>query len=248
MALTATATKETLDVVKTCLSLVNPVVVGLSPNRPNIKLYVEGCRELETFSRQLSDDLKMKRLNHPKTVIFCRNYEACSNLYANLIDHMGVHKTEPIGYPNLLKHRMFTMYTRASTDSMKEKVMAAFCSDSNLRVVIATSAFSMGIDCRNIQKIIHWGAPSELEQYVQEIGRAGRDGMKSEAILMYGQSNKYVKQSMKNYLENKLKCRRSMLYSPFLMYEHNKDYIKCECCDICALSCDCIICKSIDRL
>jgi len=75
---------------------------------------------------------------------------------------------------------------------MKEN-MADFCSDSNLRVVIATNTFSIGIDCCNIQIIIHWVAPSELEQYIQKVERAGRDGMKSEAILMYGQSNKYVK-------------------------------------------------------
>ena len=105
----------------------------------------------------------------------------------------------------------------------------------------------MGIDCHNIYKIILWGAPIELEQYVQEIGRAGRDGMRSEAILMYGQSNKYVKQSMKSYGENKLKCQRNMLYSPFLMYEHNKEKcVKGECCNICALSCDCSNCKPID--
>ena len=81
-------------------------------------------------------------------MIFCRNYDDCSNLYANLVEYMGEDKTEPSGYPNLLKHRMFTMYTRVSTVSMKEKVMTAFCSDSNLHVVIATNAFSMGIECR----------------------------------------------------------------------------------------------------
>ena len=206
MALTATATKETLEVVKSRLSLVNPVLIGLSPNRPNIKLYVKKCKDLQLFCQQLSDDLKKKRLNHPKTVVFCRNYEDCANLYGHLVEHMGEDKTEPPGYPNLLKHRMFIMYTRASTDSMKEKVMTAFCSDSNLRIVIATSAFSMGIDCRNIYKVIHWGAPSELEQYAQEIGRAGRNGMRSDAILMYGRSNKYIKQSMKKYGDNKLEC------------------------------------------
>ena len=85
-------------------------------------------------------------------MVFCQNNDDCSNLYANLVEYMGEDKTEPPGYPNLLKHQMFTMYTRASTDSMKEKVMTVFCSDSNLRIVIAISAFSMGIDCRGICK------------------------------------------------------------------------------------------------
>ena len=165
-ALTATATKETLEVVKCRLSLVNPVIIGLSTNRPNIKLYVNEWKDLQSFCQHLSDELKVKRLNHPRTLVFCQNYVDCSNLYANLVEYMGEDKTEPPGYPHLLKHGMFTVYTRASTDSMKEKVMTAFCSHSNLRIVIATIAFSMGIDCRNIYKIIHWGAPSKLEQYV----------------------------------------------------------------------------------
>ena len=84
--------------------------------------------------------------------------------------------------------------------------MTAFCNDSNLCMVITTSVFSMGIDYHNIYKVIHWGAPGELEQYAQKIGRAGRVGMKSEAILMYGRSNKYIKQSMKKYVDNKLEC------------------------------------------
>ena len=212
MALTVTATKETLEVVKSHLSLVSPVLVGMSPNRPNIKLYVKECKGLKLFSQQLSDELKKRRLNHPKTVVTMKD---CSSLYANLVELMGEAKTEPPGYPNLLKHRMLTMYTRASTDSMKEKVMTEFCSDSNLRIVIATCAFSIRINCRNIYKIIHWGAPSELEQYVQEIGRAGRDGIKSEVILMYGWANKYIKQSMKKYVDNKFECQRNLLYSPF---------------------------------
>ena len=66
MALTATATKETLEVVKCHLCLVNPVIIGLSPNRPNIKLYANECKDLQSFCQHLSDELKVKRLNHPK--------------------------------------------------------------------------------------------------------------------------------------------------------------------------------------
>ena len=202
IALTAIATKETLHIVTARLSLEGPTIIGTSPNRANIKLLVVEAKDLNEFTKQLSDKLKAQR----KGYHFCRNYRDCSNIYANLIYYMDVYKTDPPGCPNLLKHRLFTMYTRASTPEMKAKVMLAFCNDTNLRIVIATSAFSMGINCRNIQQVIHWGSPSDLEQYVQEIGRAGRDGSKSQAILMYGKSNRYLKQSMKAYGENKMKC------------------------------------------
>ena len=143
------------------------------------------AKDLEEFSKQISDELNIKRRSYPKTVIFCRNYTDCSNIYAHMVHYIDTNKTEPPGYPNLVKYRMFTMYTRASTPAMKSKMMSAFCNDTNLHVVIATCAFSMGIDCRNIQQVIHWGALGDLEQYVQEIGRAGRDGSKSKAVLMY---------------------------------------------------------------
>jgi len=66
------------------------------------------------------------------------------------------------------------MYTRATTDMMKNKIMASFMQErSTLRVVIATTSFSMGIDIPDIHLIIHWGPPTDIEQYVQEIGHTG---------------------------------------------------------------------------
>ena len=97
------------------------------------------------------------------------------------------------------------MYIRASTDSMKKAVLSAFTQPgSTLQIVIATTAFSMGIDCPDIHQIIHWGPPCSLEQYLQEIGRAGRDGNLSEAILIGGKRNRHIQYSMKMYYENVL--------------------------------------------
>lgn len=62
--------------------------------------------------------------------------------------------------------------------------------DSVLRILIATTAFGMGIDCIDIRRVIHWGYPTDLESYVQETGRAGRDEEQSEAILISGGKKK----------------------------------------------------------
>ena len=73
------------------------------------------------------------------------------------------------------------MYTRVCTDTKKEKLILQFSSTSSkLKVLIATTAFGMGID---IPDIIHWGIPSSEEQYVQKTGRAGRDGKNATAII-----------------------------------------------------------------
>ena len=59
-----------------------------------------------------------------------------------------------------------------------------FTKESNLRIVNSTCAFGMGIDCPNIRQVIHLGAPCDIETYVQDIGRADRDGLPSLALLL----------------------------------------------------------------
>ena len=82
--------------------------------------------------------------------------------------------TEPIGYPDLHQFRMVEMFTRASTKTMQQKVLTSFIDvDSKLKLVIATTAFSMGNDCPNICNVIHFGVPGNIEQYVQKAGHAG---------------------------------------------------------------------------
>ena len=77
------------------------------------------------------------------------------------------------------------MYTRASTDCMKRRIMSLFSTkQSTLRVVIATAAYGMGIDIPDIEQIIHWGPANDIEQYVQEIGRAGRGDLDAIATLV----------------------------------------------------------------
>ena len=194
MAVTATATLETFEAVKYRLSLQEPVIVGISPNRPNIFLEVFPPMLLKPFVEIVTSDMKRERINYPKTIIFCRTYQDCIDWYSEMIESLGKHKTEPPGYPDLPQYRMVTMYTGASTVSMKKIVMSLFMQhDSVLRVLIATAAFSMGVDCSNIHQVIHWGAPSDLKHYLQEIGRAGRDDKPSRALLICGKRNQHVK-------------------------------------------------------
>ena len=60
---------------------------------------------------------------------------------------------------------------------MREEVLKEFCkADTKLRLLIATTAFGLGVDCVDIKRVINYGTPSILEELVQESGRAGRDG------------------------------------------------------------------------
>lgn len=245
LALTATATCSTMDIIVERLSLRDYVVVALPPNRPNIKLTLQPSKDLQEYSLELSEQLRSLKLNYPKTILFCQSYKDCSMFYLCINHYLGNDKTHPSRYPNLLEYRLITMYTRASTTPMKEMIASLFSEkSSNLQMVIATTAFGMGVDFPDIDQIIHWGPPSNLEQYAQEVGRAGRGGQKSCAILMYDKVNRHSELTMKRYCENKEECRRKKLFENFVMYEPCIYKVKCECCDICAMTCHCSLCKN----
>jgi ATP-dependent DNA helicase RecQ len=103
----------------------------------------------------------------------------------------------------------------------------------------------MGIDCPNVRHIIHWGVSDDIEMYVQESGRAGRDGCLFSCLMLYGARDldkTKVSESMINYYENKsAKCCRESLFAEFDGY--SKTFCGCECCDVCRLLCECGKCE-----
>ena len=111
-----------------------------------------------------------------------------------------------------------------------------------LRLVVATMAFSMGVDCPDIVNVIHYGPPSSVLEYMQETGRAGRTNFPATALLLYGKPGKHAKQDIIEYATNTMKCRREVLLKNFLFYEtYQVTLPKCKC-DICQNSCKCTIC------
>ena len=99
--------------------------------------------------------------------------------------------------PNVHKFHPVEAYTRVSTVGMREKVLASFVnSGSTLRLIIATAAFDMGVDCKDSRRVIHWGVPSNVEQYVQDTGRSGHDGLQAEVVLQRGKIGRHVSEGI----------------------------------------------------
>ncbi len=76
------------------------------------------------------------------------------------------------------------MFTSVTDSDIKEEILQLFTTDSKLRIVVATIAFGMGVDCRDVREVIHVGAPDDAEGYIQETGRAGRDGLPALVMLL----------------------------------------------------------------
>ena len=90
----------------------------------------------------------------------------------------------PNDAPDLPNYRMVDMYTSSTDPEVKEVIIQQFSKKQTPKVLIATVAFGMGIDCKHVRQVIHFGPPVDIESYVQETGRAGRDGFPALALLL----------------------------------------------------------------
>ena len=227
----------------------NSSVVSVSPNKYNIRYVVRKFSTLDECFGPLTDELVQKQNLMDKVLIFCRTIDDCSMLYfyfKRKLLAVGSF-TIPEGAPDISKYRRVEMFHSCTESTVKEHIMSSFTSsdpETRLKIVVANIAFGMGIDCPNIRRVIHFGPANCVESYIQETGRAGRDGLLSTATLYHHIGRKLsVDDCIKNYTCNTSVCRRDFLFQDFDEYQHCDFGTKCSCCDICMLKCDCDQCK-----
>lgn len=164
VALTATADDTTRDDIARVLSLshVNRYITGF--DRPNIRYTVldkhKPFDQLMTFINKRRDQTGIVYALSRKKV-----EEVASNLQKQGFKAAAYHA----GFPG----------------ERRDRVQELFLKDE-VQVVVATVAFGMGIDKPNVRFVVHYDLPKHIEGYYQETGRAGRDGLPSEALLLYG--------------------------------------------------------------
>ena len=250
MALTATATKQSRRDICKVLSMKKPVVVSVTPNKPNIKYEViPRCSTLEETLAPLVEELRQQRRLMDRVLIFCQKYDDVTHVYRFFLSRIGKEAFDPVGAPNMVKYRLIDMFTACIHPDVKNSILASFTTaQSTLRIVVATIAFGMGLDCPNIRRIIHLGPPNDIESYLQETGRAGRDNQPAKAILYHNKSDlkvQHIQESMKAYCRNTELCRRGLLLKDFDQEETpniSTDSVCtciCMCCDICSKKCSC---------
>ncbi|CAG2188966.1 unnamed protein product [Mytilus edulis] len=245
LALTATATQQSRKEIACHLQMQDYKLVLSSCDRSNIFYF---CQEApysltETFTWLISV-IQLKGVSTPKTIIYCRNIKACSQIYALFLDKLGTDHSY-CGQPSS-KNCLFAMFHHATMDKNKKNILDNFFkSDSKTRIVIATTAFGMGINVPDIRYVIHWGAPRSLNGFMQESGRAGRDGNAAFSIVYYHNMNISVSATnvpMHDYCKLKL-CRRHFLIMYFTPEESKTDKTIHQCCDICSKLCSCSDCN-----
>ena len=131
------------------------------------------------------------------------------------------------------------MFHAGTPDSTKRLILENILQhDGNVRILICTIAFGMGVNCKGVYRVIHFGLSLNIELYVQECGRAGHDGTDSVCILLHnGLLSSQCSADMCEYIGGD-KCRRQQLLEQFPS-QSELHASGCKCCDICASKCDC---------
>jgi len=165
LALTATATEEVRKDIIQLLELPNVKECIFSVDRPNISMAVHHVPNYEEKIHELR--MLVKKLEKPG-IIYFTSKKVCEEM-VQILKQEGLLNT--------------AAYHGGMEQDQRMLIQQQFLFDE-LDVICATSAFGMGINKTNIRFVIHFHMPQSLESYLQEIGRAGRDGNKSIAILL----------------------------------------------------------------
>lgn len=196
LALTATATTEVIDDIQEQLEFKEKNVFRMSFERKNLAYVVR------------SSDNKMQQLIHilnsisGSAIVYVRSRKLAKEISEYILNN------------NISATFYHAGLERSTKDERQKK-----WHDDEVRVMVATNAFGMGIDKPDVRVVIHISCPDSIEAYFQEAGRAGRDGKKAYAVLLYdrGDRTKLVKRIAQEFPDKKEICR---------VYEHVAYYLQ----------------------
>ncbi len=244
-ACSATIPADSLDIIRDSLHMNKPVVLRSDLRRDNLILLKKDvtCQK-KTLEERL--EFRIKKLyklidkyhNDGSVLIFAQTTTYVDALYNILAEK----------YPDDVTR----YHSRIKPERRKKQMLFDFLQGKR-KIMIATSAFSMGIDVSGIELVVHFNAPINMTDYVQQIGRAGRDGRKAHCVLFYNQngdddsiSNSFIKKAKKQSpkaaktIKSKLNQVHDFIHSDncmvsdILEYQGQHEAKTCKRCTVCA--------------
>jgi RecQ family ATP-dependent DNA helicase len=233
MAVTATATFKVVQDIADILDLKNPKLIRSAIDRPNLKLLVKQVSDFD-------EELVIKTLSKKeRNIIYVNSRKEAETIKTSL--------------QQKLKEQPVYIYHAGLSKKNRFQLQESFARTKNA-IMVSTIAFGMGID-QIVRVVITFGSPTSIEDYFQQIGRAGRDGKPSTTLLMY-LTQKYAisksfldkekkeEDSNKELIRHKISnlgtmyeyalkiktCRRKYLLDYF---GQKVEWTKCDNCDIC---------------
>ena len=242
LALTATATAATRKRIMQRLSFRQGIEIIISPNRKNVKLVIRKVTsDIVCNFSWLVEEVSMKGVECPRTLIYVKDYQTCGELYNFFINTLQDKAYCPTNSPKKSTNRIVAMYHSGTSLKIQQHVLLSLKDpQGKVRIVIATSALGMGVDFKGLHRVINYVPPTKIESYVQAFGRAGRDGTNSEALLLFhGRQLRLCEPEMLDFVKCTT-CRREKILAFFDDTSENTRVIPNHlCCDICAKDCQC---------
>jgi len=228
MALTATATPRVMDDIRKSLGLIDPVVVRRGFERENLAFEVEHHRGDRARTARILELLDATDLREGRAIVYAATRKRVVALAQDI--RSGGHK---VGW-----------YHAGRTDGARAKAQADFAAGKT-RVLVATTAFGMGVDLPDVRLVAHVQSPGSLEGYYQQAGRAGRDGVDSRAVLLYAAADAMTQKRLRRGSEDPgaeagwkalqnyvfaTRCRQTLLVEHFTDAPHGTDCGRCDAC------------------
>jgi ATP-dependent DNA helicase RecQ len=192
LALTATATEKIVSDISKILKLKDPLIVKSSFHRENLNINVVRKYNKDIDFKEIVDLVK-KLESKDRVIIYCKTKDETDSFVLKFKDYNIKAKSYHAGKTNKVRNTIQEKFT-----------------NGEVNIIIATIAFGMGVDIPNIRLIVNYGISKDMESFYQEIGRAGRDGLKSDVYLYWSPSDFSMNKGFLNSIDDQKFKKKQM--------------------------------------